>query len=107
MENTNKMYCKPVYKCGICGAEYPTVAERMKCEQACIKKQEEDAKRLAEEKKKAEQDARRIEVTNAIDNAYDLLEKYMKDYGTYNYNGKNLSVFDDILSSKFLHHFLF
>ena len=107
MENNNKIYYKPTYKCGICGAEYLTVAERMKCEQACIKKQEEDAKRLAEEKKKAEQDARRAEVTQAIDNACNLLNKYMKDYGRYNYDGKNLSAFDDILPSKFLHHFLF
>lgn len=107
MENNNKMYCKPAYRCGICGAEYDTVAERMKCEQACIKKQEENAKRLAEEKKKAEQKTRHAEVTKAIDDACNLLDKYMKDYGTYNYNGKNLSVFDDILPSKFLHHFLF
>ena len=106
MEN-NTFYCRPAYKCGICGAEYPTVAERMMCEQACIKKQEEDAKRLAEEKKKAEQDTRRAEVTQAIDNACNLLNKYMEDYGRYNYDGKNLSAFDDILSSKFLHHFLF
>lgn len=95
------------YTCGICGKEWRTVAERMKCEQACIKKQEEDAKRLAEEQKKAEQNARHTEVTKAIDNAYNLLDKYMKDYGMYNYNGKNLNVFDDILPSKFLHHFLF
>lgn len=107
MENNNKMYCKPAYRCGICGAEYATVAERMKCEQACIKKQEEDIKRLAEEKKKAEQKTRHTEVTKAIDNACNLLDKYMKDYGMYNYNGKNLSVLDNILPSKFLHHFLF
>ena len=106
MEN-NTFYCRPAYKCGICGAEYPTVAERMECEQACIKQQEVEAKRLAEEKKKAEQDARRAEVTQAIDNACNLLNKYMKDYGRYNYDGKNLSTFDDILPSKFLHHFLF
>ena len=107
MENSNKMCYKPTYRCGICGAEYPTVAERMKCEQACIKQQEEDAKRLAEEKKKAEQKTRHAEVTQAIDNACNLLNKYMKDYGRYNYDGKNLSAFDDILPSKFLHHFLF
>lgn len=95
------------YTCGICGKEYPTVAERMKCEQACIKKQEENAKRLAEEKKKAEQKTRHAEVTKAIDDAYDLLDQYIKDYRVYNYNGKNRGIFDDILPSKFLHHFLF
>ena len=107
MESSKNMYYKPTYKCGICGKEYSTIAERMKCEQTCLRKQEEDAKRLAEEKKKVEQDARRAEVTKAIDDAYNHLEKYMKDYGTYNYNGKNLSILDDILPSKFLHHFLF
>lgn len=107
MENNNKMYCKPAYRCGICGAEYATVAERMKCEQACLRKQEEDAKRLAEEKKKAEQEARHAEVTKAIDDAYSLLNMYIKDYGMYRYNGENLNVLDDILPSKFLHHFLF
>lgn len=106
MEN-NTFYCRPAYKCGVCGAEYPTVAERMKCEQACIKKQEEDAKRLAEEKKKAEQKTRHAEVTKAIENTYDLLDRYMKDYGRYNYDGKILRTFDDILPSKFLHHLLF
>lgn len=108
MENNNKIYCKPTtYRCGICGAEYHTVAERMKCEQACVKRQEEEAKRLLEEKKKAEQEARRTEVTKAIDDACDLLSKYMKDYGMYNYDGKSLNILNDILPSKFLHHFLF
>ena len=30
----NKMYCKPVYKCGICGKEYSSIAERAACETA-------------------------------------------------------------------------
>ena len=107
MENNNKMYCKPTYQCGVCGAKYGTIAERAACEQACIKKQEEDIKRLTEEKKKAEQKTRHTEVTKAIDDACDLLSKYTKDYGMYNYDGKSLGALDNILPSKFLHHFLF
>ena len=107
MDNNNKMYCKPTYQCAICGAKYDTIAERAACEQACIKKQEEDIKRLAEEKKKAEQEARHAEVTKAIDDAISVLSKYIKDYGRYTYDGKNTNAFDDILPSKFLHHFLF
>lgn len=95
------------YTCGICGKEWRTVAERMKCEQACIKKQEEDIKRLAEEKKKAEQEARSAEVTKAFDDACNLLDMYIKDYGMYRYHGENLNILDDILPSKYLHHFLF
>ena len=34
-----KTYCKPAYKCGICGNEFSTVYERANCEIACMKKQ--------------------------------------------------------------------
>jgi hypothetical protein len=103
----NKICCKPQFKCSICGKIYDKPIDRAKCEIDCTKKQEEDAKRLLEEKKKAEQKARHAEVTKAIDDAYKLLDKYMKDYGTYHYNGNNLSILDDVLPSKFLHYFLF
>ena len=87
----NKMYCKPIYKCGICGKEYPSIAERMKCEQACLKNQEEEAKKAAEAKKKAEKDTRKKEVTMAIEHASELLNEYIKDYGSYSYDGKKLN----------------
>ena len=95
-----------IYKCELCEKKYATIAERAACEQACLKKQEEDIKRLAEEKKKAEQKARHAEVTKAIDDTYDLLEKYMKDYGEYNYDGKHLGDYN-IFPYRLLHHFLF
>lgn len=107
MDNENKMYYKPVYKCAICGKEYPTVAERTTCESACLKRQEGEAKKAAEAKKKEEQSARHDEVTKAIDGAVALLIEYTKDYGHYVYDGKNAHKFDDLLPSKFLHHFLF
>ena len=100
MESNNQIYCKPAYRCGICGAEYPTVAERMKCEQACVKKQEEDIKRLAEEQKKAEQKARKAEVDEAMEHAYQLQRAYIKDYGSYSFkhvsNKSNQT--DDVLT---------
>lgn len=75
-----------MYKCEICGKEYKTIAERAKCEAACVKKLEEDAKKAAEAKKKAERDARRAEVDMAIEKASKLLDEYMKAYGSYRYN---------------------
>ena len=103
----NKMYCKPIYKCGICGKEYPSIAERMKCEQSCLKQQEEEAKKAAEAKKRAEKESRRAEVTNAIEHAKDLLEKYIADYEYYSYNGKESSdPFEAFWPSKLWHHFL-
>ena len=103
----NKMYCKPVYKCGICGQEYPSIAERMKCEQTCLKKQEEDEKKAAEAKKKAEKDTRAAEVTQAIEHAAELLNKYINDYGSYTYDGKKLKDTSDYFwPSKLWHYFL-
>ena len=107
MDNDNKMQCKPAYKCAICGKEYTTVAERTACESACLKRQEIEAKKAAEAKKKEEQRARHDEVTKAIDGACALLNRYVKDYGHYSYNGENVNTLDDILPSKFLHNFLF
>ena len=103
----NKMYCKPIYKCGICGKEYPSIAERMKCEQACLRKQEEDAKKAAEAKKNAEKNTRKDEVTQAIEYASELLNKYISDYGAYSYDGKKLNDTSDYFwPSRLWHYFL-
>lgn len=90
----NKMYCKPIYKCGICGKEHNDVLARAKCEMQCVKKQEEEAKRAAEAKRMEERKSRQDEVTEAIDNTLELFNEFIKDYKTYQYNGKfkNLSM---------------
>lgn len=108
MKNSERMCSKPQYQCGICGQAHDSVRERMACEQACLKKQAEEEKRALAAKKKAEQDARSAEVTKAIENAYTLLTKYIKDYGSYHYNGdiKELDMnILDYFPSKLWHHF--
>lgn len=106
------------YKCGICGKAYEGIEERMNCELACLKKKKEEEKKAAEAKKKAEKNTRQSEVTKAIDNAYRLVKKYIKDYGEYSYNGdienldfsilENVKIHDcSFLPSKILHHFWF
>ena len=82
---------------------------------------EQEQKEAAAKKKAAEKDARFAEVTSAIDNAYELLNKCIKDYGEYVYTG-NLNELDmdvlrkfkvngygyeDFLPTKLLHYFLF
>lgn len=96
-----------IYTCALCGKSYDSVIERAKCEQKCYAKQQEEEKKAAEAKKKEEQKARHDEVTKAIDGACALLNRYVKDYGHYSYNGENVNTLDDILPSKFLHKFLF
>lgn len=101
-ENNNTMY-----KCSICGKQYSTVVERAKCELACVKQLEEEKKKAAEVKKNAERDARKKEVTDAIEHASELVNKYVADYGAYYYNGKNLKNSSDFLwPSKLFNYFL-
>lgn len=79
---------KEIYKCGICGTEHDTIFDRAKCEMACFEKQKEEARKLAESKKKAEKDARQLEVDKAIEHVNGLIEKFVEDYGSYQYKGK-------------------
>lgn len=98
------------YKCGICGASFSDVMSRNKCEMTCIKKQQEEAKAAAEAKKKAEKEARQHEVSAALDNVYALINKYVEDYGAFEYTGKykGLDMLNmDFFPSKLWHHFWF
>ena len=105
MDNENN---KIVYSCGVCGKCYDNIESRNRCEMACLKKKQEEEKKAAEAKKKAERDARCAEVSKALDNAYKLMNDYIKDYGSYQYNGK-LKDLDslnlDFFPSKLWHHF--
>lgn len=74
------------YKCAVCGSTYNSIANRAICEQACLKKQEEESKKAEKAKKQAEYDARVAEVNAAFDHAYKLRDAFVKDYGEYAYN---------------------
>ena len=79
----NKMYSKPMYKCGICGEVYESIKKRIECETNCYKRQEAEKKQAAAKKKKEEQAARKKEVDEAIARAEELKNKYVEDYGPY------------------------
>lgn len=82
---------KETYKCGICGVEHSSIFERAKCEMNCFEKQKAEEKKLAESKKKAEKESRQLEVDKAIENVNNLLEKFIEDYGSYQYKGKEFN----------------
>ena len=81
---------KHVYKCGICGSEHDLPIERAKCEIACAEKQAEEARKAAALKKEAEYAARKAEVDNAFNTAYELKEKFIKDYGRYTWSSNSI-----------------
>lgn len=86
MEDKKNIYCKFRYKCGICGKEHESVLERAKCEIACTEKKAEEERKAAELKMEAEYASRKAEVDAAFDNAYELRDKFLNDYGSYNYS---------------------
>lgn len=96
------------YKCAICGTEHTSIQDRSNCEMTCLKKKAEAEKAAAEAKKKAEKDARQQEVSAALDNALTLVNKFIEDYGSYQYNGKmkDLDMANmDFFPIKLWHHF--
>ncbi len=84
----NKVCTKPMYKCAVCGGVYDSIAQRMNCEQICLKKQEEEERKAAEAKKAAEYKARIEEVNMAFEKAYELRDKLVEDYGEFKYKRK-------------------
>ena len=96
----NNMYAKPMYKCAVCGEIYDSIAQRMNCEQTCLKNKEEEERKAAEAKKAAEYDIRVAEVKAAFDKAYDLRDKFVYDYGKFHYNRRSNSNynFEDVLN---------
>lgn len=81
----NKAYSKPMYKCAVCGEVYESISHRMNCEQACLKKKEEEERKAAELKKEIEYADRKAEVDMAYEKYIELRNKFAKDYGSYEY----------------------
>lgn len=82
----NEAYVRPVFVCALCDTAYESVVERMQCEQSCLKNKEEEEKRAAAEKKIAEKKLRKDGVDAAIENALRLINAYIEDYGSYEYD---------------------
>ena len=105
---------KPTYSCAICGKTFDSILERTSCEMNCLKQQEEEEKRAVEVKYREERSTRHNEVTAAIKNAAELLEKYLEDYGEYEYDGscanniaESFSFKKEFPINKLYHHFWF
>lgn len=87
----DKMYARKAFKCSICNKEYENAMDRARCELACCKKLEEEAKKAAEAKKQAEQMADKAKVDEAYDLADKLRDEYVKKYGAYTRTNTKIS----------------
>ena len=99
-DEMKNMEVKMTYECGVCGKLHTTIAERIKCEQACLKRLENEEKA----KKNAEYDARVDEVNKAFDYAFKLKEKLFEDYSVpYVYPRRK---YDNSVMYALLNHFI-
>lgn len=96
LHSENKAAFKPMYKCGVCDKVYDSILDRAKCEIECSRREEEAAKKAAEEKKKLEKATRKKELDDAIARAEELLNNYVKDYGSYNRKSDEKITLDDM-----------
>ena len=100
-----KMYARQAFKCSVCNNEYDNALDRAHCELACLKRQEEEAKKAAQLKKQEEQKARHAKVTELIDAACAALTEYIELYGEYEYESSEEA--DELDALKLLHYFMF
>lgn len=84
----NNVRREPLYKCAICNKPYTELKDRIACETKCLAKQQEEAKKATEAKKKEEQAISEANVTAAFDNAYKLRDEHVAKYGSYSYTRK-------------------
>lgn len=70
-----------VYKCAYCGKEYNKIEDRMKCEEKCHKKHEEELKRIEAERLNGERKEREKVIDELYEKCESAIHKYMDDYG--------------------------
>ncbi len=85
MTNVENKETFKTYKCAICNKEHSTIIERAKCEQECFKKVELEKEKALREKRRKEQEGRKAELDAAIKYAYELYDKYLEDYDSYDF----------------------
>lgn len=109
-KHNSHMCEKPHYQCAICNTVYDDVQKRMTCEMKCLKKAQEEEQAAIEAKKKAEKELRRTEVSQAIEQAMELLKKYTDDYGSFEFYNELSNISDNqklFWPSRLMHHFFF
>lgn len=77
------------FVCGICGKEYSNVGDRAACETMCLKKLEEERKKIEAAKMREEKAARTTRLNNLCDQFMKEYGEYVRDYGSYTYSGES------------------
>lgn len=84
------------YKCAVCGTWHKDIIGRAKCEITCTERKAEEERKAAESKRAAEREARKQEVDDAFNKAYELKDKFVENYGRYTYNKPTSNSLDGV-----------
>ena len=68
------------YTCALCGKHYATVEERNECEARCIRKQKEEAKKIAAQEKAKQQEADAKKIREDFKALSDAISEYVEKY---------------------------
>ena len=71
------------YTCALCGKHYATVEERNECEARCIRKQKEEAKKIAAQEKAKQQEADAKKIREDFKALSDAISEYVDKYDEY------------------------
>lgn len=77
---------KTTYKCGICGKEHESIAERAKCEMACVEELDKQVAKAKKEKQKQEQETERQAIIAALHHVSEMVDAYTDKYGSFTYS---------------------
>ena len=80
------------YTCALCGKHYATVEERNECEARCIRKQKEEAKKIAAQEKAKQQEADAKKIREDFKALSDAISEYVDKYDEYPDYGKHIEL---------------
>ena len=84
------------YTCALCGKHYATVEERNECEARCIRKQKEEAKKIAAQEKAKQQEADAKKIREDFKALSDAISEYVDKYDEYPDYGNPIEIHTDV-----------
>jgi hypothetical protein len=73
----------PKYQCAICGKNYNTIEERIKCESTCLAEHKAAEEKKQREILETEKQTRYDHIKGLLSEVNDEIKSYLDDYGTF------------------------
>ena len=87
-----------LFTCAVCGKAHNNIADRAKCETACVIKAEEDAKKLEQAKIDGERKESEAAIHKALNNVEAMIESHCEKYNSFSMRNGNYPYLKHIFS---------